>query len=42
MKKLFVLLALVGVMFSSISCNMVRGAGRDVEKAGDAVQDAVR
>ena len=40
MKKLLVLLVVLGVAFSVTSCNMLRGAGRDIENAGDAVKDA--
>ena len=42
MKKLLVLLVLVGVAFSVASCNMLRGAGEDIENAGDAVKDATK
>ena len=42
MKKLLVLLVLVGLAFSVASCNMLRGAGQDVKEAGDAVRDATR
>lgn len=41
MKKLLVLLVLVGVALSiTTSCNMLKGAGEDIENAGDAVKDA--
>lgn len=40
MKKLLVLLAVLGLAFSVTSCNMIRGAGEDVQDVGDAVQDA--
>ena len=40
MKKLFVMLVLLGLVMSGISCNMLRGAGEDIEEAGDAVKDA--
>lgn len=39
MKKLLVLLVLL-LAFSGTSCNMLRGAGQDVQDAGDAVKDA--
>lgn len=40
MKKFLVLLVVLGVAFSVTSCNMLSGAGRDIERAGDAVKDA--
>lgn len=40
MKKLFMILVLFGVAVSVTACNMLRGAGRDIEKAGDTIQDA--
>ena len=40
MRKLFMVLALFGVAVSVTACNMLRGAGRDIEKAGDTIQDA--
>ena len=40
MKKLLMALMLLGVVLSSVSCNMLRGAGQDIESVGDAVQDA--
>ena len=41
MKKiLLMLLVLAAVMISTTSCNMLHGAGEDIEDAGDAVKDA--
>ena len=40
MKKLLVVLVLLAVALSVTSCNMYRGAGQDIEEAGDAVKDA--
>ena len=40
MKKLLIVLMLLGAVLSVTSCNMLRGAGQDVEDAGDAVKDA--
>ena len=40
MKKVIVMLALLGVVFAVTACNMYRGAGKDVSNAGDAMQDA--
>ncbi|HEU4619811.1 MAG TPA: entericidin A/B family lipoprotein [Gammaproteobacteria bacterium] len=34
------LLALVVSSFLLTACNTIEGAGKDIEKAGDAVQDA--
>jgi predicted small secreted protein len=42
MKKLFMLLALLCVLVSSTSCNMLRGAGRDIENVGDSIEHAAR
>ena len=39
MKKILVLLVLLGMAFAVTSCNMREGAGQDNEEAGDAVQD---
>lgn len=39
MKKLLMLLVLGFVLVSATSCNMFRGAGEDVEDAGDAIKD---
>jgi predicted small secreted protein len=40
MKKLLMVLVLLGAVLSVTSCNMLKGAGQDVEEAGDAVKDA--
>lgn len=40
MRTLFMMLVLLGVLVSVTSCNMLRGAGQDIENVGDAVQDA--
>ena len=40
MKKLLMALVLLGAVLSITSCNMLRGAGQDIEEAGDAVKDA--
>lgn len=39
MKKLLVLLVLACALFSVTSCNMLRGAGDDLEDAGDKIED---
>ena len=39
MRKL-ILLALIAAGLTTAACNTVAGAGRDVEAAGDAVEDA--
>lgn len=39
MRKL-ILLAVIAAGLSTAACNTVAGAGRDVEAAGDAVEDA--
>ena len=40
MKKLLIVLVLLGAVLSMTSCNMLKGAGQDIEDAGDAVKDA--
>ena len=40
MKKLLIMLVLLGAVLSVTSCHMLRGAGEDIEDAGDAVKDA--
>ena len=42
MKKLFMMLAVLGALWTVTGCNTVAGAGKDVEKAGDAVQDVAK
>jgi predicted small secreted protein len=42
MKKLLTMLALLGVALSVTSCNMLKGAGKDIENAGEAVQNAAK
>ncbi|MBE0599107.1 MAG: entericidin A/B family lipoprotein [Desulfuromonadales bacterium] len=37
MKKVIALL-LVGIVFTLQACNTVRGAGRDIERTGEAIQ----
>ena len=34
--------ALVATVLAAAACNTVHGAGKDVEKAGEAVQDAAK
>lgn len=41
MKKLLMMLVVLMVASFVTSCNTLKGAGRDLEDAGDAVQDAV-
>lgn len=36
------LAALIAVVFSLSACNTVEGAGKDLERAGEAVQEAVK
>ena len=40
MKKLFSVVLLVSFALSLSACNTMAGIGKDVEKAGEAVQDA--
>lgn len=41
MRKVF-LMAMLAASFAVTACNTVAGAGRDVEAAGEAVQDTAR
>ena len=41
MKKLLIMLVLLGGVFAMAGCSTLKGLGRDIEDAGDAVQDAV-
>ena len=40
MKKLLIMLVLLGAVLCVTSCNTLKGAGQDIENAGDAVKDA--
>lgn len=40
MKTVFMALVLLSVMLSVTSCNMFRGAGRDIESLGEAIGNA--
>jgi predicted small secreted protein len=37
MKKLMMVLVLFVMAFAVSSCNMLRGAGRDIEQVGDSI-----
>lgn len=39
MKRLFMILVLLGVAVSVTSCNMLRGAGQDIENVGGTIKD---
>lgn len=40
MKKLLSLLIALGVIVSLVGCNTMEGLGKDMEEAGDEIQDA--
>jgi len=40
MKTLVMVVVLLGVAGLLTSCNMLRGAGQDIESVGDAIKDA--
>jgi predicted small secreted protein len=40
MKKICIMFVLLGALYSMVGCNTVKGAGEDIEQAGDAVKDA--
>lgn len=42
MSKFFVMFAIMCAALSMAACNTIQGAGEDVEKAGEAVQDAAK
>jgi predicted small secreted protein len=39
-KKLVLVLSLIGVLMAAASCNTIRGAGRDISTAGEAIEEA--
>jgi predicted small secreted protein len=41
-KTLFVFLFAAAVSFLSAGCNTMNGAGKDIEKAGEKIQDAAK
>lgn len=40
-KKLIIALAAGGIALSAAACNTVKGAGRDIESASEATEDAI-
>lgn len=40
LRTLMAILMMLGSSVALVACNTVEGAGRDVESAGEAVQDA--
>jgi len=42
MKKLCVMLVLLGALLSMTGCNTVHGVGKDVQAVGQGVSDAAR
>jgi len=40
MKKLSVMLILTSILFALTACNTMSGVGKDVQKAGEKVEDA--
>ena len=40
MKKLLLVLLMAGFVGSMVACNTVHGAGRDIERGGEKMQDA--
>jgi entericidin A len=41
-KKIAYLVVAIGTVFSLSACNTIEGAGKDIERAGEKVQDAVK
>lgn len=42
MKKLSIIMVVLGMWLGLTGCNTLKGAGRDIERAGEAVQDSVK
>ena len=40
--KVVVLAIAIGVVFSIYGCNTVRGVGKDIQKAGEAIEKATQ
>ena len=40
MKKAFLLMIVASAAIAAAGCNTVRGAGQDIERAGESIQDA--
>jgi len=40
MRATFLVLTLAVMIFGLAACNTVQGAGRDVQEAGDAIEDS--
>ena len=38
MKKLVVLMSVIGILVSLAACNTVQGMGKDIERGGEALQ----
>jgi predicted small secreted protein len=41
MKKITLLVVLLIGLLSAVGCNTVKGAGRDIERVGDKMEDAI-
>lgn len=39
-KKIALVLSLIGMLIVAASCNTIRGAGRDISAAGEAIEEA--
>jgi len=39
-RTLIMVLVALSMVFINTSCNMLRGAGQDIEKVGDSIKDA--
>ncbi len=40
LKNMIIILMLTSLSFLTVSCNTMQGAGKDVESAGETIQDA--
>jgi predicted small secreted protein len=42
LNKIFATLVMLGVVSSIVSCNTIAGAGKDIERGGEAVHDTAK
>jgi entericidin B len=42
LKKIFATLVMLGAVSSIVGCNTIAGAGKDIERGGEAVHDTAK